>query len=96
MKAVKKLQRLRKEADIVNKSQSKESIKDRRKGMRGVKPNEDYLNIAIDNLELLFIEYLDYPYEKNASEKDRKERIRRRNEISALESRVKKRIECGL
>ena len=62
------------------------------KRKRGVKPAEDYMNIAVDNLENLYIEYAEYPYKKGSSEQEKKERARRRNEISALESRISKKI----
>lgn len=48
--------------------------------------------IAVDNLENLYIDYANYPYKKELSNEEKKERARRRNEISALESRVSKKI----
>ena len=62
------------------------------KRKRGVKPAADYMNIAVDNLENLYIEYAQYPYKKDSSSAAKKERARRRNEISALESRITKKI----
>ena len=50
------------------------------------------MNIAVDNLENLYIEYAEFPYTKSSSKADKKERARRRNEISALESRITKKI----
>ena len=50
------------------------------------------MNIAVDNLENLYIEYAEYPYKKGLSNAAKKERARRRNEISALESRITKKI----
>ena len=48
---------------------------------------------AVDNLENLYLDYQKYPYKKGATEADKKERARRRNEISALESRIHKKLE---
>ena len=62
------------------------------KRKRGVKPAEDYMNIAVDNLENLYIEYAEFPYKKGSTDAEKKERARRRNEISALESRITKKI----
>ena len=62
------------------------------KRKRGVKPDADYMNIAVDNLENLYIEYAQFPYRKGSSKAAKKERARRRNEISALESRITKKI----
>ena len=62
------------------------------KRKRGVKPAADYMDIAVDNLENLYIEYAQYPNAKGSSKAVKKERARRRNEISALESRITKKI----
>ena len=62
------------------------------KRKRGVKPAADYMNIAVDNLENLYIDYASYPYKKDLTSAEKKERARRRNEISALESRITKKI----
>ena len=65
-------------------------VQEKRK--RGVKPDADYMNIAVDNLENLYIDYARYPYKKTLDDAGKKERARRRNEISALESRISKKI----
>ena len=70
----------------------KDALDAERTVKRGVKPNEEYLTIAVDNLENLFIEYQGHGYYRNADALYKKERARRRNEISALESRIKKRL----
>ena len=57
---------------------------------------EDYMIIAVDNLENLYIKYAMQPFKKKGgglNEVNKKERGRRRNEISALESRITKKIE---
>ena len=71
----------------------KEAFEAEYAGKRGVRPNWHYLEIALDNLENLYIEYYsETSYNRNADAKTKKERQRRRNEISALESRFKKKL----
>lgn len=60
---------------------------------RGVKADWNYLEQAVGNLETLYINYTEFPYEKSATESRKRERTRKRNEISALESRIKKKID---
>ena len=60
---------------------------------RGVKANSDYLKIAIDNLENYYIRYEGTPYDRKLSPKSKQERVRKRNEISALESRIIKKLD---
>ena len=74
--------------------ESSRAIKEeKRKGKRGVKPDDNYLTSAVDNLENLYLDYQEFPYKKGATVEEKKERARRRNEISALESRIHKKLE---
>ena len=59
---------------------------------RGVKANKDYLRIAIDNLENQYIAYFRTPRAKTLSLKAKQERVKKRNEISALESRIMQKL----
>ena len=62
-------------------------------GKRGVKPNWDYLEIALDKLENLWIDHIEFKKSvENPNEEHMLERNRQRNKISALESRFKKRL----
>ena len=66
-------------------------------GKRGVKADKNYLKNAVKNLKKLYINYTLYPHMKKSDEdfcqKEMDKRTRKRNEISALESRIKKKIE---
>ena len=66
---------------------------EKKKGKRGVKPDANYLPNAVNKLEKLYLDYESYPYKKDASKAYQKERTRKRNEISALESRINKKLE---
>ena len=61
-KAAIKVDDLRKEVEIVSNPQFKvvesEAVKEeKRKRKRGVKPSDDYLTVAVDNLENLYLDY---------------------------------------
>ena len=58
-----------------------------------MKPEKEYLDIAVDNLENLYIDFVNCPYKKNQTTLEKRERARKRNEISALESRISKRMQ---
>ena len=60
---------------------------------RGFKSNKHPLKNVVDHLENLYIQYQSYPYNRHAPDEYKDERARRRNEISAVESRIKKRLE---
>ena len=93
-KAAERVAQLRKEvAEFKNLGICGKVLEEVNQKKRGAKADKDYLPKAINRLETLYMEYNDHPYEKDASKKDKKERIRRRNEISALESRIMKRLE---
>ena len=72
-------------------------FREKKVSKRGVKPKERYLENSVNRLERHYIEY--FKMDKIKLKKDpetgkpeRDPRIKKRNEISALESRVQKRI----
>ena len=75
-----------------NSSDFDDDIKAQKSKKRGVKADPDYFKKAMNDLRRKYIKFEDYPYKRKADDTYTKKRNKKRNEISALESRIKKKI----
>ena len=75
-KTAKKIDDFRKEVKIVYDSMifDEEAFKAEYAGKRGVRRNQNYLEIALDNLENLYIIYYTTPKKEKGTDADKKER----------------------